>query len=78
MIKDTMHSEYLGVPLTENWECDDEEFFLDGPVTRRVAVLDFDPATGELSPAVRFLAPGKEKKIGRYSRSLCWQGQLDA
>jgi hypothetical protein len=67
MIKDTMHSEYLGVPLTENWECDDEEFFLDGPVTRRVAVLDFDPATGELSPAVRFLAPGKGKKIGRYS-----------
>jgi hypothetical protein len=31
MVKDTMHSEYLGVPLTETWEVDDEEFFLDGP-----------------------------------------------
>jgi hypothetical protein len=38
MIEDTMHSEYLGVPLTENWEVDDEEFFLDGPVTERVAI----------------------------------------
>jgi hypothetical protein len=66
MIKDTMHSEYLGVPLTENWEVDDEEFFLDGPVTKRVAILDFNPETGELTPGVRFLRPTGRQKIGWY------------
>jgi hypothetical protein len=66
MIKDTMHSEYLSVPLTENWEVDDEEFFLDGPATKRVAILDFNPETGELTPGVRFLPPTGRQKIGWY------------
>jgi hypothetical protein len=67
MIKDTMHSEYLGVPITENWEVRDEEFFLDGPVTRRVAVLDFEDRTGELSPPVKFLPPAGRQTRGRYA-----------
>jgi hypothetical protein len=74
MIKDTMHSEYLGVPLTENWFVEDEDFFLDGPVTRRVAVLDFDPATGELLPGVRFLPPNGGRKVARYDVPETIQG----
>ena len=33
--------------LTEGFVVKSEDFFLDGPVCRRVAVLDFDPTTGE-------------------------------
>lgn len=44
-----------------------DDFFLDGPVTRRVAVLDFDETTGELHPGIRFLPP-KEGRVrgGHY------------
>lgn len=66
MVKDTMHAAYLGVQLTENWEITDEEFFLDGPVTRRVAIIDFDETTGEVSTPVRFNPPAPGAKIGRY------------
>jgi hypothetical protein len=44
----------------------DEGFFLDGPVTRRVAVLDFDPATGELLPGARYVPPASGRKFGGY------------
>lgn len=66
MIKDTMHSEYLGLDFTENWEVDDEEIFLDGPVTRQIAVIDFDEATGELQPGVRFLPPPGKNVLAYY------------
>jgi hypothetical protein len=44
----------------------EEGFFLDGPVTRRVAVLDFDPATGALIPGARYVPPARDKKLGGY------------
>lgn len=44
----------------------DEDFFLDGPVTRRVAVLDFDPATGALRPGARYVPPPPGKDEGTY------------
>jgi hypothetical protein len=44
-----------------------DEVFLDGPVSRRVAVVDFEPGTGELSPPVRFQPPTNRRKIGRYA-----------
>ncbi len=66
LIKDRMHSEFLEVPVSENWFAVGEDFFLDGPVTRRVAVLDFDPETGELLPGTKFLPPQGKKKVGRY------------
>lgn len=40
--------------------------FLDGPVSRRVAILDFDHKTGKLNHGVRF---NKGKKIGWYENS---------
>jgi hypothetical protein len=51
--------------LTENVDIEDE-FFLDGPVTRRVAVLDFNPDTGALEPGAHYLPPKPGKKLGRY------------
>jgi hypothetical protein len=42
------------------------EEFLDGPVTRRIAVLDFDPDTGELFPGARFKAPPAGRELGEY------------
>ena len=42
-----------------------EDFFLDGPVTRRVAVLDFDENTGSLHPGLRFVPP-KRVRGGHY------------
>jgi hypothetical protein len=44
----------------------EEGFFLDGPMTRRVAVLDFDPITGALVPGARYVPPASEKKFGGY------------
>lgn len=51
--------------LTENVDIEDE-FFLDGPVTRRVAVLDFNPDTGALETGAHYLPPKPGKKLGRY------------
>ena len=41
------------------------DVFLDGPMTQRVAVLDFDEQSGELHPGVRYLEPrrGPTKKL---------------
>ncbi|UCE26241.1 MAG: hypothetical protein JSW52_07710 [Candidatus Coatesbacteria bacterium] len=44
-----------------------EEFFLDGPVTKRIAVLDFDADTGELKPGAKFRPPKPGRKIGTYA-----------
>lgn len=43
----------------------EEDFFLDGPVTKRVAILNFDPETGALSPGVPF----KHSKNGNNGAS---------
>jgi hypothetical protein len=45
LIKDPSVSQWKEVPLAEPFKVEDEDFFLDGPVTRRVAVVDFDPRT---------------------------------
>lgn len=50
----------------EKYTFESEVFCLDGPVTRRVAVLDFDESTGDLRPGVRFLQPSEEQKYGAY------------
>lgn len=44
----------------------EEDFFLDGPVIRRVAVLDFDPDTGALLPGARYVPPKPGKDRGGY------------
>jgi hypothetical protein len=53
-----------------------EVFCLDGPVTRRVAILDFHPETGELCPGVRFRAPVDENHHGTYE--LAEKGNFEA
>jgi hypothetical protein len=66
LIKDKMATDFIGVKRTEGFEITDEPFFLDGPVTRRVAVLDLDAETGALHPGARFRPPGVGPKIGGY------------
>jgi hypothetical protein len=62
MIQDPSVAQLPGLKAAEGTDAV-REFFLDGPITERVAVLDFDPETGELGPGARF-NPGKI--LGRY------------
>ncbi len=66
MIQDPLTSRYKGMENTEEFFIDREDFFLDGPVTRRVAVLDFDPRSGTLLSGAAFLPPKGERTVGRY------------
>ena len=56
LVKDPEVARYKGVPLTEAFVIDGEDVFLDGPVSPRIAVLDFDPAGGGLAPVARIAA----------------------
>jgi hypothetical protein len=66
MLDDPQSSKVAGLDEFEEFITRDEDFFLDGPVSRRVAVLDFDPKTGEILPGARFVPPGKKRKYGAY------------
>ena len=66
VIKDTVTSRYLDMDPFEEFFYETDDVFLDGPVTRRVAVLDFDPKDGTLSPPVPFQPPGGRRTLGRY------------
>jgi hypothetical protein len=66
LVKDPEVANWKGVPLVENFTIAMEDRFLDGPVTRRVAVLDFDDTTGGLRRGAKFLQPKQGRKIGRY------------
>jgi hypothetical protein len=59
LVKDPEVARWKDVAITHPFTIDSEEFFLDGPVSRRVAVLDFDPASGALAPGARYLAPSQ-------------------
>lgn len=63
---DDPQTSHAGLDLFEELYTREEPFFLDGPVSRRVAVLDFDAATGALFPGARFIPPTPRRKIGRY------------
>src|SRR6266511_562267 len=67
MIQDPAVAELKGMDrLTEGFVVKREAFFLDGPVTRRVAVLDFDPESGQLHPGARFAPPRPGRQRGTY------------
>jgi hypothetical protein len=66
MVQDPLFGRYENLKPTEGFDITQEDFFLDGPVTRRVAVLDFDPQTGALLPGVPFRPPPTGRKLGRY------------
>jgi hypothetical protein len=54
MVQDQTIAAQKGMRLTEDCTLDGERFFLDGPVTERLAVLDFDAKTGALAAGTRF------------------------
>ncbi|MFA6965249.1 hypothetical protein [Bosea sp. (in: a-proteobacteria)] len=53
--------------LLEGWLLKTGEPMLDGPVTRRLAIIDIDPATGALVPGARFEPAAKGRQYGRYA-----------
>ncbi len=66
LVKDPEVANWKEVEITQDFVIDREDFFLDGPVTRRVAILDFDPKYGKLVPGARFVPPRDENGQGRY------------
>lgn len=66
MVQDAATAQAKGVDIVEGFDVTREPFFLDGPVTKRLAVLDFDTQSGDLEPGVSFRPPEKGKKLGRY------------
>jgi hypothetical protein len=66
MIQDPLTAVIKGMEPTECFTIKQEPFFLDGPVTRRVAILDFDEDTGELHQGARFISPPPGLKKGHY------------
>lgn len=47
--------------LMQGWEYPSTEPLLDGPVSRRLAVIDLDPETGALRPGARFVSPNGKR-----------------
>jgi len=65
IVKDPVVTSYKDVEPTEQVTVD-AEAFLDGPVSPRVAVLDFVPENGALAPPARFIAPKGRAIRGSY------------
>jgi hypothetical protein len=57
MIQDQLTAQKKDMQPVEFLSKHREDFFLDGPVTKRVAILNFDPETGALLPGVPFKRP---------------------
>ena len=71
MIQDPVASASKSISkLAENEEFAKESFFLDGPVTKQVAVLDFDDETGQSAPLVRLLPTPDKKGFYRYDITI--------
>lgn len=62
MVQDPLSSQTHKGPIFEGYHAK-REFFLDGPISKRVAILDFDPKSGNLVPGTKYI---KGKKIGWY------------
>src|SRR4051812_24599860 len=68
VIKDPRTSRLLHLDRPfERFNAPEGEGFLDGPICRRVAVLDSEPGTGAPSAPVPFRPPGHGGKIGEYA-----------
>lgn len=66
IVKDPEVSEYKDVAPTEMITIE-EDVFLDGPVSPRVAVLDFEPVSGLLAAEAKFVPPADPKAAGSYA-----------
>ena len=65
MVQDPAISEMKIMDPIERIDLEDE-FFLDGPISRNVAVMNFDPTDGHLEPGAEFVAPAPGKVLGKY------------
>ncbi len=65
IVKDPEVSEYKEIRPTEEVIIE-EDAFLDGPVSPRVAMLDFEPTSGELAPGVQFVPPESPTGEGAF------------
>ncbi|MFC0219537.1 hypothetical protein ACFFJ7_14155 [Pseudochelatococcus lubricantis] len=65
MVRDPVSADD-GRDLLEGWDYKASEAMLDGPVCRRVAVVDIDPDTGAVNAGAPFVPPKKGAKLGRY------------
>lgn len=67
IVQDQVVEASKGVPAIESFVYDAaDDTMLDGPVSQRVALLDFDEATGAVRNGVRFEPPAGRRKRGRY------------
>jgi hypothetical protein len=58
LVNDPEVAQYKDIPPVDWLTVEGEDVFLDGPVCRRVAVVDFDPASGALVPGARLVDDG--------------------
>jgi len=65
MIKDP--TVIAGNRQVDHFHCTLESNYGDGPVSNRVAVLDFDHETGQLRNAVKFIPAPAGKKMGKFN-----------
>lgn len=75
MIQDPLTSRVKNLPVVEGF-IPDEEFFLDGPVIERIAVVDFCPETSILEKSAIFKPPTRRRKRGIYSDKKAKKGRL--
>ena len=68
IVKDPEVCEYKDISPTENILIE-EDTFLDGPISPRVAVLDFESAGGSVAKGVRVVPPRKPEAEGSYEIS---------
>lgn len=67
IVKDPSVTAYKRIDPTEGFTFDKESFLLDGPVSEKVAVLDFDEETGMLVEGTSFKAASGKEKYGTYN-----------
>jgi len=77
LIKDPGVARYKDLPLVEDFTVEREELLLDGPVSRRLAILDFDVDAGVLRPGARFVQPDPGRP-GYAHYDLASRERLDA
>lgn len=65
IVKDPVVTQYKDVDPTETITLE-ADAFLDGPISPRVAVLDFVPDDGRLGDPARYVAPNGRAKVGSY------------
>ena len=65
IVKDPVVTEYKEIEPTELIRIEADRF-LDGPVSPRVAVLDFEPGEGNLDPQAQYVPPKGRARIGTY------------